>query len=81
MTHFVLEASEPLTRSEVKDWLYKIGCVAYEVKPIPDDLPSNGKNHRFQITTSDGAAQRAVTLAPGLEIGRVAVVIRPDKSD
>lgn len=81
MTQFVLEAAEPLTRAEVKDWLYKIGCIAYEVKPIPDDLPSNGKNRRFQITTSDGAAQHAATLPPGLEIGRVGVVIRPEKSD
>lgn len=81
MTRLVLETSEPLTRSDVKDWLYKIGCIAYEVKPIPDDRPSDGKTHRFQIVTSDEAAQRAITLPPGLEIGRVGVVIRPEKSD
>ncbi|HLY60554.1 MAG TPA: hypothetical protein VKV95_07280 [Terriglobia bacterium] len=78
MTRLVLEATEPLSRLDVKDWLYKIGCIAYEVKPIPDDPPSNGKNQRFQIVTSDVAAQRAISLPPGQEISRVAIVIRPE---
>ena len=79
MTRLLLEATEPLSRLDVKDWLYKIGCVAYEVRPIPDDPPSNGKNHRFQITTSDMAAQRAISLPPGQEISRVGIIIRAEE--
>ena len=78
MKHWVLEATPPLTRMEVKDWLYKSGLIAYQVNSMPSGSAESTKCNRFHITTSDSAAQRALAKLPGQKIGQSIITVHLD---
>ena len=66
---------------EVKDWLYGIGVLAYEVHLLPYGDPASSKEHRCLVTTSDTAAQHVLTRLPGQKIGQSVITVRIDNSN
>ena len=81
MKNFVLEGTHPLTRMEVKDWLYRAGVVAYKVHPLPKGDPASSKENRFLITTSDSAEHHALSRLAGQKIGQSVISVRIDNSN
>jgi len=66
---------------EVKDWLYRVGVIAYEVHALPNGDPASSKEHRFLVTTSDSAAQHVLTRLPGQKIGQSVITVKMDNSN
>ena len=81
MKSLFLEGTQPLTRMEVKDWLFSVGAVAYEVHLLPIGDPTSSKEHRFLVKTSDTAARHILTRPPGQKIGQSVITVKIDNSN